>query len=260
MAELLLDVKNLNINYDNKPVDTVKDFSMTVKAGEVVSIVGESGSGKTTVVRAIMGMLPANGTAKGEVSFQGKSVLNNKKHKLGKGMSMVFQSAGSMLNPILTIGFQFVEYIRSHEKISKKAAYDLACEALKKVNLTDAEGVMSSYPFELSGGMQQRVGIAMAIVFNPPLILADEPTSALDVTTQLQICELLKDINVKYNTSIVMVTHNLSVASYLSHSCLVLYNGQVVERGSIEEVLQDPQHDYTKQLIDATTFGGDYFG
>ena len=253
MEECILNVSNLSIAYNKTTNIIVKDFNLSVKKGEIVSIVGESGSGKTSVIRAIMGILPPAGiVTNGEIIFNNINLLKEKKYKKGKDISFVFQNSGVTLNHVYTIGQQYIEYIRDHTKMSKEDARKLAIESLKKVQLEDAEALMHTYPFELSGGMQQRVGIAMAITFNPKLILADEPTSALDVTTQIQIIELLKHINETYNTAIVMVTHNLGVASYLSDNCLVMLDGEVVEHGIMNDIIKNPTHDYTKKLISAT--------
>ena len=255
MKQPLLNVSNLSIAYDKHSNIMVNDFNLQVEEGKIVSIVGESGSGKTSVIRAIMGILPASGiVVGGNVKFDNISIIEDRKYKKGKDIAFIFQNSGSMLNHVYTIGQQYIEYIRGHVKMSKQEAYDLAVETLKKVQLEDAKNIMHTYPFELSGGMQQRVGIAMAITFNPKLILADEPTSALDVTTQIQIINLLKHINEEYKTAIIMVTHNLGVASYLSDDCVVMLNGEVVEHNTMREIIKNPTNDYTKKLISATIF------
>lgn len=253
MENNLLTIKNLNISYEKAENVVLKDFDLQVEAGSVVAIVGESGSGKTTLIRTIMGILPPSGmVTSGEILFQGSPLLHNKKYKKGKDISFVFQQSGATLNPVLTIGQQFVEYIRIHQKMSKKEARNLAIETLKKVQLEDGEHIMNSYAFELSGGMQQRVGIAMAITFHPKLILADEPTSALDVTTQLQILDLFQTINQTYGTSILFVTHNLGAASYVAKDCVVMYQGEIVEENTMEEIIARPTHPYTKKLIQSS--------
>ena len=252
MEEILLNVSNVSIAYKNIVVD---DFNLQVEAGKIVAIVGESGCGKTSIIRAIMGILPPTGTVtQGDVVFDGSAILKDKKFKKGKDIAFVFQNSGSMLNPVYTIGQQYSEYIRTHVKMSKKEAWALAIENLKKVHLDDAENIMHTYPFELSGGMQQRVGIAMAITFNPKLILADEPTSALDVTTQIQVVDLLREINKSFGTTIVIVTHNLAVAAYLADDCVVMLDGKIVEHNTMAEIIKNPSADYTKKLISATIF------
>ncbi len=255
MSEALLNVSDLSIAYNDRSNIVVDNFNLKVEHKEIIAVVGESGSGKTSVIRAVMGILPPTGSViSGQVVFDGVSMLGNKAYKKGKDIAFVFQQSGSMLNPVITIGQQFIEYIRGHEKISKKEAHVMAVEALKKVQLDDAENLMHTYPFELSGGMQQRVGIAMAITFKPKLILADEPTSALDVTTQIQIIELLKQINKEFGTAIVMVTHNLAVASYLADKCIVMLDGKIVEEDTMSKIIKNPTDNYTKMLISATVF------
>ena len=169
----------------------------------------------------------------------------------GKDISMIFQDSGNMMNPVHTIGKQFVEYIQVHSDLDKKSAYDLAIEKLTMMNLPNPDNIMNSYTFELSGGMRQRVGIAMAITFQPKLLLADEPTSALDVTTQAQIVGELMFITRGTGASMIMVTHNIGVASYLSDNLMVMSQGKVVEYGKTRDVIENPQADYTKTLLSA---------
>lgn len=184
----MLEIKDLAVQYGNQ-IPTIEHFDLSMKKGEIISIVGESGSGKTTVIRAVLGALPGAGrVASGDILFHGKSLLKNSQsdwRKLrGSKISMIFQDCGGTLNPIRKIGSQYVEYICTHEPMAKKEAWQKAVSMLSKMRLPDAENIMNSYPYQLSGGMRQRVGIAMAMTFNPELLLADEPTSALDVTTQ----------------------------------------------------------------------------
>lgn len=253
LEQNLLSIKNLSIAYEKKENTVVKNINLTVKSGEVLAIVGESGSGKTSLIRGIMGILPPTGiVTSGEIIFGNTPLLNNKKYKKGHDIAYVFQNSGATLNPVLTIGQQFVEYIRTHKKMSKADAKKLAVETLTKVKLEDGEHIMNSYGFQLSGGMQQRVGIAMAIVFHPKLILADEPTSALDVTTQVQILDLFHEINENYGTSLVFVTHNLGAAAYLAEQCVVMYQGEVVEKNTMEGVISQAKHPYTKKLIQSS--------
>lgn len=253
VSDSILSVKNLNIAYDTAENLVVKDFNLSLEEKKVVAIVGESGCGKTSLIRAIMGILPPTGMiTQGEILFDSISLVNNKKYKRGKEISFVFQHSGAMLNPVFTIGHQFMEMIRAHQKMSKAEAKILAMDSLKKVKLEDVERIFHSYPFELSGGMQQRVGIAMAITFKPKLLLADEPTSALDVTAQLQILDLLKGLNEEFGTSILFVTHNLGAAAYLAENCLVMYQGEVVEEDSMNQVISQAKHPYTQKLIQSS--------
>ena len=235
---------------------------MELNTGEIMSIVGESGSGKTTVIRAIMGCLSGRGhVTGGSIIFEGRDMLKNTpkewRQLCGREMSMIFQDSGNMINPIRRIGEQFVDYIRTHAPEKTKAeAAEMAKDMLNKVRLPNPESIMQSYPFELSGGMRQRVGIAMAMVFRPKLLLADEPTSALDVTTQAQIIRQIVDIRNEFGVAVILVTHNLGVASYVSNKLVVMKNGRVVESGK-REVISDPQDAYTKELLAAVPVVGE---
>ena len=253
---MLLSIKNLAVTYGNNPNPTITGVNLDLAEGEIVSIVGESGSGKTTVIRALLGVLPNTGrVSEGSITFDGKDLLAfSTKDWLdlrGNHIAMIFQDSGNMMNPIQTIGKQFVEFIQLHSPMSKQEAEAKAIEMLALTNLPHPEAIMKSYPFELSGGMRQRVGIAMAITFSPKLLLGDEPTSALDVTTQAQIVEELLRINREKKTSMIIVTHNIGVAAHMSDKIVVMKQGAVVEYGPAEEVIRNPQADYTKQLLDA---------
>ena len=166
-------------------------------------------------------------------------------------MSMIFQDCGGTLNPIRKIGSQYVEYIRTHESVSKQEAWNRAASMLSKMRLPDVENIMNSYAYQLSGGMRQRVGIAMAMTFNPELLLADEPTSALDVTTQAQIVRQMMELRDDYGTGIIIVTHNIGVAAYMADQLIVMHHGKVVDHGTREEVLNNPTSDYTRKLLEA---------
>lgn len=257
---MLLEVKDLNISYGDKL--TVIGVNLELNTGEIMSIVGESGSGKTTVIRAIMGCLPGRGhVSGGSIIFEGRDMLKNTPEEwrqlCGREMSMIFQDSGNMINPIRRIGEQFVDYIRTHAPEKTKAeAAEMAKDMLNKVRLPNPGSIMQSYPFELSGGMRQRVGIAMAMVFRPKLLLADEPTSALDVTTQAQIIRQIVDIRNEFGVAVILVTHNLGVASYVSNKLVVMKNGRVVESGK-REVISDPQDAYTKELLAAVPVVGE---
>ena len=176
----------------------------------------------------------------------------------GTEMSMIFQDSGAMINPVRRIGAQYVEYIRAHENISKKDAFDKGVEMLEKMRLPSGDNIMRSYPFQLSGGMRQRVGIAMAMTFQPKLLLGDEPTSALDVTTQAQIVRQMMELRENYNTSIIVVTHNIGVAAYMSDKIIVMKNGRVVEQGDREHILHHPTEEYTKNLLASVPALGGY--
>lgn len=250
----MLELKNVTISYGDRPA--VKDFGMTLKKGEIVSLVGESGSGKTTVIRAVLGLLPGGGRVTGgDILFEGNSLLKNTNEQWrrlrGMDISMIFQDSGAMMNPIRKIGGVFVEYIRTHEKISRKDAWEKGVKMLERMRLPDGDHIMKSYPFQLSGGMRQRVGIAMAMTFQPKLLLADEPTSALDVTTQAQIVRQMMELRDEYGTSIIMVTHNLGVAAYMGDKITVMQHGMIMDQGNREHILRSPQSEYTRRLIAA---------
>lgn len=257
---MLLDVKNLDISYGSKL--TVTGVNIQLDKGEILSIVGESGSGKTTVIRAVMGCLPGRGhVSGGSITFDGRDMLKNMREDWrkisGSEMSMIFQDSGNMINPIRRIGEQFTDYILAHAPQKSKAeAAEMAKDMLNKVRLPNPQNIMNSYPFELSGGMRQRVGIAMAMMFSPKLLLADEPTSALDVTTQAQIIRQIVDVRNEYNAAVILVTHNIGVASYVSNKLMVMKNGRVVENGG-REIIENPQHAYTKELLAAVPVLGD---
>ena len=251
----MLEIKDLAVQYGNQ-APTIEHFNLSMKKGEIISVVGESGSGKTTVIRAVLGALSGAGrVTSGDILYHGESLLKNSKsdwRKIrGSKMSMIFQDCGGTLNPIRKIGSQYVEYIRTHQSMTKKEAWDKAVSMLTKMRLPDAENIMNSYPYQLSGGMRQRVGIAMAMTFNPELLLADEPTSALDVTTQAQIVRQMMELRDDFGTGIIIVTHNIGVAAYMADQLIVMHHGNVVDHGTREEVLNNPTSDYTKKLLEA---------
>lgn len=256
----MLEINNITISYQDSPA--VKDFSMTLKEGEIASLVGESGSGKTTVIRAVLGLLAGGGkVTEGDILFEGTSLLENTKETWrrlrGTDISMIFQDSGAMLNPIRKIGDVFVEYICTHEAMSKKEAWKKGVEMLTRMRLPGGDNIMNSYPFQLSGGMRQRVGIAMAMTFRPKLLLADEPTSALDVTTQAQIVRQMMELRDEYGTGIIIVTHNLGVAAYMSDWIIVMKDGRIADSGNRDDILHGNHSDYTGKLLDAVpSLGG----
>ena len=251
----MLEIRDLTIQYEGQP-PVLEHFNLSMKKGEIISIAGESGSGKTTVIRAILGALAGGGKiTEGEILFLGESLTEKSPKEWrtlrGTKISMIFQDCGGTLNPIRKIGSQYVEYICTHSRASKLEAWNRAVHMLKKMHLPDGEAVMKSYPHQLSGGMRQRVGIAMAMTFQPRLLLADEPTSALDVTTQARIVRQMMELRRDYQTGIIMVTHNLGVAAYMADKLLIMQNGKVLDQGSTEEVLHNPKSDYTRKLLAA---------
>lgn len=256
----MLKIENMTVSY--KGVPAVRDFDLSMEKGQIVSLVGESGSGKTTVIRAVLGLLPGGGRMeKGDVLFNGNSLLSYSPEQWrllrGTEISMIFQDSGAMMNPTRRVGEVFTEYLRTHEKISKKDAWKKGEEMLGRMRLPSPDNVMRSYPFQLSGGMCQRVGIAMGMTYQPKLLLADEPTSALDVTTQTQIVRQMMDLRDTYGTGIIVVTHNLGVAAYMSDYIVVMKDGRVEDRGNRDYILHHSENAYTRSLLEAVpSMGG----
>ena len=256
----MLEIKNVTICYQDCPA--VKNFSMTVEQGKIAALAGESGSGKTTVIRAVLGLLASGGrVTEGDILFEGKSLLKNTPGQWrtlrGTAIAMIFQDSGAMLNPTRKIGAVFVEYIRTHEKISRADAWKKGAAMLERMRLPGGDTIMNAYPFQLSGGMRQRVGIAMAMAFRPRLLLADEPTSALDVTAQAQIVRQMMELREEYGTSIVLVTHNLGAAAYMSDWIVVMKDGGIAGSGNRNEILSGNSGGYIQKLLDAVpTLGG----
>ena len=256
----LLEISHVDISYGKRI--TVTDSNLTLEKGEICSIVGESGSGKTTVIRAVLGLLAGGGkVTAGEILFEGKSLLKLNAAQWralrGHDISMIFQDSGAMMNQTRLIGNTYVEYIRTHESISKKEAWDKGAEMLGRMRLPDPDRIMRSYPFQLSGGQRQRVGIAMGMTYQPRLLLADEPTSALDVTTQAQIVRQMMELRDEYGTSIIIVTHDLGVATYMADKIVVMKNGEIEEQGDRAYMLHESGNEYTQKLLDAVpSLGG----
>ena len=260
----MLEIQNCTICYQNG-APAVSDVSLSVSEGEIVSIVGESGSGKTTLIRAILGLLPPGGKVTGgSILFNGRDLVKLKEREMqeirGREIAMIFQDVGAALDPIQKIKTQYSESIAVHEKKSAKEYFEQAVSMLRKMHLTDTKRVMDAYPFELSGGMKQRVGIAMGMTAQPKLLLADEPTSALDVTIQAQVVHEMKELRDRYGTTIILVTHNMGVASYLSDKIGVMCHSRLVEFGSRDEIIYHPKEQYTKDLLEAVPkLGGKRF-
>ncbi len=259
----MLKIDNITIAY--KDVPTVMDFSLHMAQGQIVSLVGESGSGKTTVIRAVLGLLAGGGkVTKGDILFNGTSLLSNTteqwRNLRGSEISMIFQDSGAMMNPTRRIGSVFTEYLQTHEKISKKDAWIKGEEMLGKMRLPSPDNIMKSYPFQLSGGMRQRVGIAMGMTYQPKLLLADEPTSALDVTTQAQIVRQMMELRDDYGTGIIVVTHNLGVAAYMSDYIVVMKDGRIEDQGDRDHILHHSENEYTRKLLSAVpSMGGESY-
>ena len=234
----------------------VKDVSFTVEPGEILGIVGESGCGKSTLIKAAMGLLGNDGmVTRGDIWYKGKNLPDLPPKELrklnGPELGMIFQSAGSSFCPIRTIEAQLYETMTEHEKTSKAEFLDRAMELLGKLGFEDGKRVLGSYPFELSGGMQQRVGIAAAMLLNPSVLLADEPTSALDVSVQKQVVEEMLLVRKTFGTAIILVAHNIGVIGAMADKVLVMKNGETVEYGKTQQVLENPQADYTRALLSA---------
>ena len=249
----VLELRDVSIIYQNTK-EAVKHVSFAVPEGKIVAIVGESGSGKSTLIRAAIGLLPAGGElASGQILFCEKDMAamtaEELRHVRGEGMAMIFQNAGDYLNPRRKVCDQYVETLRCHQSMTKKQGYEIAQKMRATLKLPDTKHVMNAYPFQLSGGMKQRVAIAMAMSMHPKLLLADEPTSALDVTVQAQVVKQMMDLRDKMGTAIVIVTHNMGVASKMADYIAVMQNGELKEFGTREQVIYHPENDYTKKLL-----------
>ena len=253
MAEILR-YEHVDITYNG--FKAIKDVSFTVDEGEILGIVGESGSGKSTLIKAAMGLLGDAGlVTRGDIWYKGKNLPDLSARELrklnGPELGMIFQYAGSSFCPIRTVGAQLYESMTEHKHISKEDFRILAFALLEKIGFDNAQRILESYPFELSGGMQQRVGIAAAMLLNPSVLLADEPTSALDVSVQKQVVEEMLLVRRTFGTAIVLVTHNIGVIGAMADKVLVMRNGETVEYGETRQVLEDPKEEYTKLLMSA---------
>ena len=252
--EELLRYDHVDISYNG--FLAVKDVSFTLEPGEILGIVGESGCGKSTLIKAAMGLLGNDGmVTRGDIWYKGRNLPDLPPKELrklnGRSLGMIFQSAGSSFCPIRTIGAQLYETMTEHEKISNAEFLDRAMELLGKLGFEDGKRILGSYPFELSGGMQQRVGIAAAMLLNPSVLLADEPTSALDVSVQKQVVEEMLLVRDTFGTAIILVAHNIGVIGAMADKVLVMKNGETVEYGKTQQVLENPQADYTRALLSA---------
>ena len=252
----LLDVKELSVHFGDEktPFKAVDRISYQVNQGEVLGIVGESGSGKSVSSLAVMGLIvfPGRVSAKG-LSFEGKDLLSlapkEKQELIGADIAMIFQDPMTSLNPAYTVGFQIMEAIKVHQGGSKKERRERTLELLRLVGIPDPESRIDVYPHQLSGGMSQRVMIAMAIACKPRLLIADEPTTALDVTIQAQIVDLLLELQQKECMSLILITHDLALVAEAAHRIIVMYAGQVVEEGRAEDIFREPKHPYTQALL-----------
>ncbi|MBD1383054.1 ABC transporter ATP-binding protein [Metabacillus arenae] len=255
--EKILEIKDLHISFHTfaGEVQAIRGVDIDLYKGETLAIVGESGSGKSVTTKSIMRLLPESNSEikKGEILFNGRNLakLSNKEMQKirGKDISMIFQDPMTSLNPTMKVGKQIMEPIVKHQKLSKSAAKERAIDLLKLVGIPNPEARFDQYPHQFSGGMRQRVVIAIALACNPKVLIADEPTTALDVTIQAQILELMKDLQKKIDTSIIFITHDLGVVANVADRVAVMYGGKIVETGTVDEVFYNPQHPYTWGLI-----------
>jgi len=255
--EKILEVKDLHVSFQTYAgeVKAVRGVNFDIKEGETIGIVGESGCGKSVTAKSIMKLLPNNSVKykQGSIEFNGKNLLGNSEKDMqrirGKQISMIFQDPMTSLNPTSKVGNQIIEAILKHNKINRKEAFDKALNMLELVGIPQPSKRIHQYPHEYSGGMRQRAMIAMALACNPRLLIADEPTTALDVTIQAQILELMKDIQEKTGTSIILITHDLGVVAEICERVVVMYAGQVVETAMVRDLYKKPQHPYTEGLL-----------
>ncbi len=258
MTRSLLQCRDLSVRFRvmNGIVHAVNDVSLSIGHGECLGVVGESGSGKSQCFLSIMGLLPRNASATGSVSFDGQEILNAPRNVMdrvrGGLISMIFQDTLAGLTPFMRIGEQLTEMLVEHQGLSKVAARQRSLEVLEIVQFPQPRRRLRMYPHELSGGMRQRVMIALALLCKPRLIIADEPTTALDITIQAQILDFLGGLKRRTDTSIVLITHDLGVAAELCDRVVVMYAGRIVESGAIDDIFSRPQHPYTQALLRAT--------
>lgn len=259
----LLDVNNLSVDFatDQGVVHAVREISFSIGESEAVGIVGESGSGKSVTMYSVMGLLAANGTITGgSIQFKGEEITEKSfpnhaayEHAMnairGNEMSMIFQDPMTFLNPVVKIGKQITEVIKNHNQVTNEEARARAIELMGMVGIPDPEKRLNQYPHEFSGGMRQRIIIAIALACSPKLIIADEPTTALDVTIQAQVLELIKDMKNKLQSSVIMITHDLGVVASLCDRIMIMYGGKIVETGTDREIFYEPKHPYTMGLL-----------
>jgi oligopeptide/dipeptide ABC transporter ATP-binding protein len=262
LAAPVLEVRNLVTEFrsENGPLRAVNDVSFRLERGKVLAIIGESGSGKSAMLRTILGIQPESALVEGEALLDGRDLLSlpakQRAATRGRDVSMVFQDPMTALDPVYTIEKQLGETVRRHLDVSRKEARQRALELLELVQIPSPAARLKAYPYEMSGGMRQRVVVAMALACKPKVLLADEPTTALDVTVQAHILDLFRDLQDGSDMGVVIVTHDLAVAAELADDVAVMYAGRLVEVGPVDKVLLDPAHPYTKGLLEANVFAG----
>jgi ABC-type dipeptide/oligopeptide/nickel transport system ATPase component len=258
MSAPLLDVQDLTVVFDSAPrqVTAVDRVSLRLASGETLGIVGESGSGKSVTAFSILRLVqPPGRIAGGRVMFEGRDLLSLSEAQMrevrGARISLIFQEPMTALNPVMRVGDQIAEALTVHRLADRREARARAIELLDAVKITDPERRVRDYPHQLSGGMRQRVMIAIALACRPPLIIADEPTTALDVTIQGQVLELLRELKERFHLALMLITHDFGVIAEMADRVAVMYKGRVVEEGAVRQILRAPQHEYTRTLLDA---------
>jgi oligopeptide transport system ATP-binding protein len=261
-SESLLAVRDLQVQFgtDRHPVTVVHDVAFDLEPGKVLGIAGESGSGKTMTALAMLGLLPAGSRVSGQVLFEGRNMLALRgralRHIQGRTIAMVFQDPTASLHPMLTIGRQLTEHMRYHLHLGRRAANQRAVDLLEQVRIPDPVAALHAYPHQFSGGMRQRIQIAIALACHPRILIADEPTTALDVTVQAGILSLLDRLCREQELAVVLITHDLGVLSAIADSTMVMYAGKVVESGTTRHILKETRHPYTRGLLDALPHPG----
>ena len=254
-AAPLLSVRDLTVSFNTR-FTAVREASFDVHPGELVGVVGESGSGKSVSALAVMGLLPPTAKVTGSIHFEGRDLLTLSRRELrklrGRDIGIIFQEPMTSLNPVFTIGDQIAEAVRVHDPMSRKAAWDRATELLEKVGVPAPRRRLQDYPHQLSGGLRQRVMIAIALSSSPKLLIADEPTTALDVTIQAQLLDLLNQLRQDFGTAILLITHNMGVMAEVADRVVVMYASRIVEEATIFDLFDRPQHPYTSGLLGST--------
>jgi peptide/nickel transport system ATP-binding protein len=254
----LLEVEHLSVVFDAAaiPAVAVDDVSFSIAAGETLGLVGESGSGKSVTAFSILRLLPPSARITGgRIFFQGRDLLELSEREMcavrGAGISLIFQEPMTALNPVMRVGDQIAEALTVHGMATRGSARAAAIELLEAVRISDAARRVRDYPHQLSGGMRQRVMIAVALACRPPLVIADEPTTALDVTIQAQVLDLMRDLKARFNLALLIITHDFGVIAEMADRVAVMYKGKLVEQGTVRQVLRAPEHDYTRALLAA---------